>query len=76
MPTGQENKTEVTLEIRRTFAAPRERVFAAWTDRAQLEQWMCRDVATHQVIHHEQDIRTGGRYLLEVRDSGKGETYC
>lgn len=64
-----------TLEIRRTFAAPRERVFAAWARREQLEQWMCKDVSAHVVIHHQQDIRTGGRYLIEVRDPGKGETY-
>ena len=66
---------EFTLEIRRTFAAPREKVFAAWAEREQLEQWMCKDVSAHVVIHHEQDIRTGGRYLMEVRDAGKGEVY-
>jgi uncharacterized protein YndB with AHSA1/START domain len=36
---------------------------------------MCRDVAAHTVIHHKQDIRTGGNYLMEVRDPDKGETY-
>jgi uncharacterized protein YndB with AHSA1/START domain len=36
---------------------------------------MCRDVASHVIIHHEQDIRTGGRYVMEVRDPGKGEVY-
>jgi uncharacterized protein YndB with AHSA1/START domain len=66
---------EFTLEIRRTFAAPREKVFAAWAQREQLEKWMCKDVASHVVIHHEQDIRTGGRYLMEVRDPAKGEVY-
>lgn len=64
-----------TLQIRRTFAAPREKVFAAWVRREQLEQWMCRDVPSHVVLHHEQEIRTGGRYLMEVRDPAKGETY-
>ncbi len=64
-----------TLQIRRTFAAPREKVFAAWAEREQLEQWMCRDVAAHVITHHVQDIRTGGRYLMEIRDPGKGETY-
>lgn len=66
---------EFTLQIRRTFAATRERVFAAWARREQLEQWMCKDVPSHVVIHHQQDIRTGGRYLMEVRDPAKGETY-
>jgi uncharacterized protein YndB with AHSA1/START domain len=64
-----------TLQIRRTFAAPREKVFAAWAQREQLEQWMCKDVSAHTVIHHEQDIRTGGRYRMEVRDTTNGETY-
>jgi uncharacterized protein YndB with AHSA1/START domain len=66
---------EITLQVRRTFAAPREKVFAAWAQREQLEKWMCADVGSHTVIHHEQDIRPGGRYLMEVRDAGKGETY-
>ena len=66
---------EFTLQIRRTFAAPREKVFAAWARREQLEQWMCKDESAHTVIHHEQDIRIGGRYKMEVCDPGKGETY-
>jgi uncharacterized protein YndB with AHSA1/START domain len=66
---------EFTLEVRRTFAAPREAVFAAWARREQLEQWMCKDESAHTVIHHEQDIRTGGRYRMEVRDPRKKETY-
>lgn len=36
---------------------------------------MCGDVAGHVVIHHQQDIRAGGQYLMEVRDPAKGETY-
>ena len=66
---------EFTLEVRRTFAAPREKVFAAWAQREQLEQWMCKDESSHTVIHHEQAIRTGGRYRMEVHDPAKGETY-
>ena len=74
MATPQ-SSPDLTVQIRRTFAAPREKVFAAWAQRQQLEQWMCKDVAAHVVIHHVQDIRTGGRYVMEVRDPGKGETY-
>lgn len=61
------------LEIRRTFAALREKAFAAWAQREQLG--MCKDVPSHKVIHLEQDIRSGGRYRMEVRDPQKGETY-
>lgn len=60
------------LEIRRTFAALREKAFAAWAQREQLG--MCKDVPSHKVIHLEQDIRSGGRYRMEVRDPQKGET--
>jgi uncharacterized protein YndB with AHSA1/START domain len=74
MATPQ-SRPDFTLEIRRMFAAPREKVFAAWTQREQLEKWMCRDATAHTVIHHLQDIRTGGRYVIEVRDSAKGEVY-
>ena len=73
MPSAKQGPTNpgLTLQIRRTFAAPRETVFAAWAEREQLEQWMCKDAASHVVIHHVQEIRTGGRYLMEVRDRGK-----
>jgi len=36
---------------------------------------MCKDAASQTVIHHEQDIRTGGRYRMEVHDARQGETY-
>jgi len=74
MATAQ-SSPRLTLQIRRTFAAPREKVFAAWTQREQLEKWMCADVAAHKVIHHQQDIRVGGQWRIEVRDSIKNEVY-
>jgi uncharacterized protein YndB with AHSA1/START domain len=74
MATPQPNPG-FTLQIRRIFAAPREKVFAAFAEREQLEQWMCKDVRAHTVIHHQQDIRPGGRYRMEVRDPAKGLTY-
>jgi uncharacterized protein YndB with AHSA1/START domain len=66
---------EFTLQIRRTFAAPREKVFAAWAQREQLERWMCKDVSSHSIIHHQQDIRTGGRYMIEIRDPVQNGVY-
>ena len=67
--------SEFLLQIHRTFAAPRQRVFDAWAKREQLERWMCKDVAAHQVIHHQQDIRAGGRWRMEIRDTAKNEVY-
>jgi uncharacterized protein YndB with AHSA1/START domain len=75
VPQPSQQSPEFLLEIRRTFPASRERVFAAWARREELERWMCKDVASHQVIHHEQDIRTGGRWVMEIRDSKKNEVY-
>ena len=62
-------KPQISLEVRRTFAAPREKVFAAWADPQQVAQWMYKGVASHAIFHRQNDIRTGGRYQVEIRDS-------
>ena len=56
----------MSFQLRRVFHAPREKVFAAWTRREQLEQWMCRDVPTHHPKYVELDVRPGGRYVIEI----------
>jgi uncharacterized protein YndB with AHSA1/START domain len=66
---------EAIIRVRRVFAAPREKVFAAWTERQGLEAWMCRDVPTQRAKYLELDARTGGRYLMEVTDSANREVY-
>jgi uncharacterized protein YndB with AHSA1/START domain len=63
------------IQIRRVFAAPREKVYRAWTEREELEQWMCRDVATDRVKYLELKVKTGGRYVMEVTDIATGEEY-
>lgn len=76
MPASQsQTSPELLLVVRRAFSVPRERLFAAWAERDQLEKWMCRDVRQHKVIHHEQDIRPGGCYRMEVRDNAKNVRY-
>ena len=60
---------------RRTFAAPLERVFAAWAEPDQLKQWMCGDVPSHVITQHVQEIRTGGRWKTEIHDPAKNEVY-
>ena len=71
---GSQTPEFATLQIRRTFAAPREKVFRAWTEVEALDHWMCRDVPTHEVKYLELSVRTGGRYRIEVKDPA-GETY-
>ena len=51
----------MTLVVRRTIAAPREEVFAAWLDPASLATWMCPGAArsTAQV-----DPKVGGAFRV------------
>lgn len=63
------------VHITRFFRAPRERVFAAWTDAEQMQRWM--GPANFTCPEAESDLRTGGRYRVVMRGtppSRNGET--
>ena len=66
MGTAQQ-RPEMRLEVRRVFAAPREKVYRAWVERAGLEQWMCRDSPQSATRYWDFDIREGGGFHLENR---------
>jgi uncharacterized protein YndB with AHSA1/START domain len=66
--------SETKLELRRTFSAPRAKVFEAWTRREALDRWMCRDVASHEVRYLHLDVRPNGSYEIEVK-TPEGVTY-
>lgn len=52
------------LQVRRTLAAPRERVFEAWLDPELLRQWLTGPRGTsHQA---EVDARVGGEFRVAV----------
>lgn len=51
---------ETVLEISRTIAAPRHRVWAAWTDPAALARWYCPE-GVH-LTEAQFDVRPGGAY--------------
>ena len=53
------------LNISRTFAAPREKVYAAWTEPEHLKQWWGPEGVTAPVV--EIDLRLGGRYRTCMR---------
>ena len=56
-----------SLEIRRLIKAPRDRVYAAWTDPAQLKQWFGPEgVQTHELIA---DARVGGEFRWDLTNS-------
>jgi uncharacterized protein YndB with AHSA1/START domain len=64
--TSQPGSSEMSLQLRRVFQAPREKVWAAWTERERLEQWMCKDVPSHNPKYVELDVRPGGHYVMEI----------
>ncbi|HWH78877.1 MAG TPA: SRPBCC domain-containing protein [Candidatus Binatus sp.] len=57
---------DTTLRVSRIFAAPRQKIFEAWTAPEKLSQWMCRVTARHSTKLIAMDLRVGGRYRLEV----------
>ena len=59
--------TSGKLEVRRTIAAPRERVFEAFARQEQMDRWMCRDAATHVIKYLQFDFRVGGGFALDIR---------
>src|SRR5439155_26125693 len=68
MTTKAAEKT--SLQIKRFINAPRARVYAAWTDPAQLKQWFGPEfVQTHDFVA---DVRVGGEYRWDLT-SPEGE---
>ena len=56
----------------REFDAPRELVFAAWTDPAHFPNWFCPE--GFKTVLCEMDVRTGGGYRIHWQDK-KGTIY-
>jgi uncharacterized protein YndB with AHSA1/START domain len=63
MATGSQHAT--TLQLRRTFPAPRERVFRAWTTPEEMKRWQAPRPMTTPFA--EVDLRVGGRYRIHMR---------
>ena len=58
------------LVITRSFPAPVERVFEAWTDPDALRRWFCPGNMTLGIA--EADVREGGRYRVQM-SQGDGD---
>jgi uncharacterized protein YndB with AHSA1/START domain len=56
------------LVLRRTFAASRERVFAAFTEADQMRLWM--GPGEYSVVEAKSDLRPGGAYRVTMQDAG------
>ncbi|MCG8603897.1 SRPBCC domain-containing protein [bacterium] len=59
--------TEASLTLKRTFAAPCEKVFRAWTDPAELGKWWRVSEGWSTPVA-EVDLRVGGQYRLGMQD--------
>ena len=65
--------TENTLNLRRIFKAPREKVFRAWTDPEELKKWWGPE--GYATPSAEVDLRVGGKYRLGMRKLPDGEIF-
>jgi uncharacterized protein YndB with AHSA1/START domain len=72
---ADEGREEAVLELRRRFAAPRERVFQAWTEPELLRRWWAAQPGW-QGADAEVDLRPGGRYRLAMHDPESGATHA
>ena len=55
---------DTTLEIKRTFQAPREKVFQAWTDPEKMNRWF--SPSDEYEVSAECDPRPGGNYRVQM----------
>ena len=63
------------LQIERTFDAPLERVFEAWTSEEVLRRWL-HGMPGWRTPTAEVDLRVGGRIRIVMRDPSDGTESC
>jgi uncharacterized protein YndB with AHSA1/START domain len=68
MATAQ-SQPHTSLQVKRTFAAPRERVYRAWTDAKQFALWF-HPTTDYTTVITRLDLRVGGAYALEMHHKG------
>ena len=70
---SRRSETETTLRLRRTFAAPREKVFRAWTQPEELTKWWGPE--GYATPSAEVDLRVGGKYRLGMMKLPDGKIF-
>jgi uncharacterized protein YndB with AHSA1/START domain len=58
--------SDFQLVLRRTFAAPRDLVFAAWTEPDRIKKWMCKSSMEAKIEFIELNVCPGGHLRLNV----------
>jgi uncharacterized protein YndB with AHSA1/START domain len=79
MNTSQRGKAAIdhatfTITFRRTFAAPREQVFDAWTKPDQIAEWW--DPSGARLSECTIDLRPGGAFRFVNRDSAHSPPFA
>ncbi len=69
----EQTTKQCSLNVKRTFSAPRDRVFAAWTDPDRIKNWHA-PMEDFKIPFAEVDLRVGGKYRYEMRHPD-GESY-
>jgi uncharacterized protein YndB with AHSA1/START domain len=73
-PKGAEVSPTASLRLERTFDAPPEAVFDAWTNPEVLKRWW-RATAAMRTSLAEIDLRVGGAYRLSMEDPEAGTAH-
>jgi uncharacterized protein YndB with AHSA1/START domain len=79
MSSARHTKTTIdrstfTITFRRTFEAPREDVFQAWTQPDQIAEWW--DPSGARLSEAEIDLRPGGAFKLVNKDSAHSPPFA
>jgi uncharacterized protein YndB with AHSA1/START domain len=65
----EQTSPTTALTLKRTFAAPREKVFRAWTDAKELARWFSPST-DYSTRVPELDLKVGGKYSVEMHHKG------
>jgi uncharacterized protein YndB with AHSA1/START domain len=68
--TTVERKSDRELVVTRTFDAPPQMVFKAWSQPDLFRRWWVPKGAGISLVSCDMDVRTGGKYRLEFGASG------
>lgn len=66
-----DTRAPISLRVTRTFAAPRDKVFRAWTDPQAIRQWFIEPSEGSWTKEPELDARPGGHYRFTGESGGK-----
>jgi uncharacterized protein YndB with AHSA1/START domain len=72
-PTEAALPSDFDIQITRSFDAPRERVFDAWTKAEQVAEWW--DPSRRRLARCEIDLRPGGAFRFEHQKNPDGSAH-